>query len=73
MAPCECGRVGYALHLCQEHAPIPYTLSTRGQREARKLRQWDVIFGPLEDRRRTSAASAAARKAWVTRRATAPA
>jgi hypothetical protein len=68
LADCECGRVGYMLILCQIHAPIPYTLTPRGEREARKMSQWDVIFGPLEERRANSPASVAARKAWATRR-----
>jgi hypothetical protein len=68
LAECECGRIGYALFLCQEHAPIPYTLTVKGIRGARKMRQWDVIFGPLEERRANSAGSVAARKAWATRR-----
>lgn len=51
LADCECGRVGYMLILCQEHAPIPYTLTVCGAREARKMRQWDAIFETLEARR----------------------
>ena len=49
MAPCGCGRVGdgYALVLCQEHAPIPYALTDRGRRDIRHLRQWDAIEGML--------------------------
>ena len=42
---CICGRVGdsYALLLCTVDAPIPYTLTVRGKREARKMLQWDAI------------------------------
>jgi hypothetical protein len=49
LPPCDCGRVngGYALFLCHEHAPIPYELTERGHREARKLRQWDAIEATL--------------------------
>lgn len=51
MAPCGCGRIGdgYALVLCQEHAPIPYELTDRGRRDAKKLRQWDAIAATLRD------------------------
>jgi hypothetical protein len=44
---CECTRIGYALFLCQVHAPIPYTLTDRGHRDARRhgenMKQWDAI------------------------------
>jgi hypothetical protein len=69
LADCECGRVGYMLILCQEHAPIPYVLTDRGRRDVRKMRQWDAIFATLEERRRSSPRAAAAQKAWETRRA----
>lgn len=42
-ANCTCARIGYALFLCQEHAPIPYVLTDRGKREVRHMRQWDAI------------------------------
>lgn len=55
---CMCGRIGdtYALLLCPIDAPIPFVLTPRGVREARKLRQWDVLFEPLEQRRKAEAA-----------------
>lgn len=44
---CECTRIGYALFLCQIHAPIPYTLTEKGHRDARRhgenMKQWDAI------------------------------
>ena len=51
-AACECTRFASgALFLCQLHAPIPYTLTVRGHREARahgeKMKQWDAIKDSL--------------------------
>jgi hypothetical protein len=67
---CFCGRVGdsFALLLCKVDAPIPYVLTERGRREARKLRQWDVLFGPLDERRQRDAADKKARTTTVRRR-----
>jgi len=65
LAGCACGRIGYMLILCQEHAPIPYVLTTKGAREARKMRQWDAIFETLETRRNSLSP---AQKAVQTRR-----
>lgn len=69
LAECGCGRIGYAMVLCQEHAPIPYELTPRGRRDVRHMRQWDAIFGTLLARQEAKPASAAARKAWATRKA----
>lgn len=53
---CGCGRNGYVLVLCAEHAPIPYELTDRGKREVSRMRQWDAI-------KDTVVASTAARRA----------
>lgn len=66
---CGCGRIGYSLVLCQEHAPIPYELTPRGRRDVRHMRQWDAVFETLEQRQAERPASQSARKAWATRRA----
>ena len=52
MAECTCARIGYALFLCQEHAPIPYTVTVKGRREVDHLKQWDVIAPLLRGRKR---------------------
>ena len=67
---CMCGRVGdtYALLLCPVDAPIPFLLTVKGQREARKLRQWDVLFGPLEERKARDQADRKARRSPIRKR-----
>jgi hypothetical protein len=49
---CCCGRVGdtYALLLCPVDAPIPFVLSAKGARAARRMKQWDAIFETLDRR-----------------------
>lgn len=66
---CLCARIGYALLLCEEHAPIPFQLTDRGRRDARRMKQWDAIFDTLVERQAASPGSERARKAWATRRA----
>lgn len=65
---CGCGRNGYALVLCPEHAPIPYVVTDRGRREVRRMRQWDAVFETLEATRESNPRRKAALRAWVTRR-----
>ncbi len=43
MAACTCARIGYAIFLCQEHAPIPYEITQRGRRAVGNMKQWDAI------------------------------
>ena len=64
ISDCTCVRVGYALYLCQAHAPIPYELTDRGRRDVRHMRQWDAIKdGLVESNRARAALTRAANRA----------
>jgi hypothetical protein len=52
---CACVRAGYALLLCQNHAPIPFELTDRGRRAAHHMTKWDAIEGVVESGNRERA------------------
>lgn len=41
---CTCTRIGtYAVFVCQNCTPIPFTVTDRGRRDVGGMRQWDAI------------------------------